>query len=142
MQERTRKSADTSGRRTEQDQAASSLTKRGEDIKTVIDDLLDEIDEVLENNAEEFVANYVQRRGESDSQAPVGSVSTLLAQAGSEDRQAAQPGHLQHPRGGGATRGGRAVLQTARVTVLGKTGRYRRRKNDLLPRLGSGDSRR
>ena len=72
----------------------------------------------------------------SDSQAPVGSVSTLLAQAGSEDRQAAQPGHLQHPRGGGATRAGRAVLQTARVTVLGKTGRHRRRGNDLLPRLG------
>jgi prokaryotic ubiquitin-like protein Pup len=29
-----------------------------------IDDLLDEIDEVLEENAEEFVKNYVQKGGE------------------------------------------------------------------------------
>ena len=29
-----------------------------------IDDLLDEIDSVLEENAEEFVRNYVQRGGE------------------------------------------------------------------------------
>lgn len=30
----------------------------------VLDDLLDEIDEVLEENAEEFVKNYVQKGGE------------------------------------------------------------------------------
>ena len=29
-----------------------------------VDDLLDEIDEVLEENAEEFVKNYVQKGGE------------------------------------------------------------------------------
>jgi ubiquitin-like protein Pup len=29
-----------------------------------LDDLLDEIDEVLEENAEEFVRNYVQKGGE------------------------------------------------------------------------------
>ncbi len=29
-----------------------------------LDDLLDEIDEVLEENAEEFVKNYVQKGGE------------------------------------------------------------------------------
>ena len=29
------------------------------------DDLLDEIDEVLENNAEDFVRNYVQKGGKS-----------------------------------------------------------------------------
>lgn len=29
-----------------------------------IDDLLDEIDDVLEENAEEFVKNYVQKGGE------------------------------------------------------------------------------
>lgn len=29
-----------------------------------IDDLLDEIDEALESNAEEFVRNYVQKGGE------------------------------------------------------------------------------
>ena len=31
---------------------------------TQIDDLLDEIDSVLEENAEEFVKNYVQKGGE------------------------------------------------------------------------------
>ncbi len=31
---------------------------------TRIDDLLDEIDSVLEENAEEFVKNYVQKGGE------------------------------------------------------------------------------
>jgi ubiquitin-like protein Pup len=39
-------------------------TKRGEDIKAELDDLLDEIDEVLEDNAEEFVRSYVQKGGQ------------------------------------------------------------------------------
>jgi ubiquitin-like protein Pup len=39
-------------------------TKRGEDIKAELDDLLDEIDEVLEENAEEFVRSYVQKGGQ------------------------------------------------------------------------------
>lgn len=38
--------------------------KSGEDLKHEIDDLLDEIDEVLETNAAEFVAAYVQKGGE------------------------------------------------------------------------------
>ena len=39
---------------------------RGSDTAAVtqIDDLLDEIDSVLEENAEEFVKNYVQKGGE------------------------------------------------------------------------------
>ena len=37
---------------------------RGEEIKGALDDLLDEIDEVLENNAEEFVKSYVQKGGQ------------------------------------------------------------------------------
>ncbi len=36
----------------------------GEKLKAEMDDLLDEIDEVLEENAEEFVRNYVQKGGE------------------------------------------------------------------------------
>jgi ubiquitin-like protein Pup len=39
-------------------------TERGEKLKAEIDDLLDEIDEVLEDNAEEFVRNYVQKGGQ------------------------------------------------------------------------------
>ena len=37
---------------------------KGEQLKSDLDDLLDEIDEVLEENAEEFVKNYVQKGGE------------------------------------------------------------------------------
>ena len=37
---------------------------KGEKLKAELDDLLDEIDEVLEENAEEFVRNYVQKGGE------------------------------------------------------------------------------
>ena len=42
--------------------AASS--ERGEKLKEDIDDLLDEIDSVLEDNAEEFVRSYVQKGGQ------------------------------------------------------------------------------
>ena len=38
--------------------------KQGERIKEELDDLLDEIDSVLEDNAEEFVKSYVQKGGE------------------------------------------------------------------------------
>jgi len=48
----------------EEEQRSETLTARGEELKETIDDLLDEIDEVLEENAEEFVAGYVQRGGE------------------------------------------------------------------------------
>ncbi|WP_420440236.1 ubiquitin-like protein Pup [Candidatus Poriferisodalis sp.] len=34
------------------------------ELKAELDDLLDEIDDVLETNAEEFVKNYVQKGGE------------------------------------------------------------------------------
>ena len=43
---------------------APQSTERGEKLKAEIDDLLDEIDEVLEENAEEFVRNYVQKGGQ------------------------------------------------------------------------------
>jgi prokaryotic ubiquitin-like protein Pup len=39
-------------------------SQTGEKLKAELDDLLDEIDEVLEDNAEEFVRNYVQKGGE------------------------------------------------------------------------------
>jgi ubiquitin-like protein Pup len=40
------------------------VSKKGEALKKDLDELIDEIDEVLEDNAEEFVKNYVQRGGE------------------------------------------------------------------------------
>jgi prokaryotic ubiquitin-like protein Pup len=39
-------------------------TAESDKIKADLDSLLDEIDEVLEGNAEEFVRNYVQKGGE------------------------------------------------------------------------------
>lgn len=47
--------------RTEEAPAAS---ERAAEIKTELDDLLDEIDEVLEANAEDFVKSYIQKGGE------------------------------------------------------------------------------
>ena len=41
-----------------------TTNKKGEELKAELDDLLDEIDEVLEENAEEFVRSYVQKGGE------------------------------------------------------------------------------
>ena len=40
------------------------LAKKGKELKEDMDALVDEIDEVLEENAEEFVKNYVQRGGQ------------------------------------------------------------------------------
>ena len=39
-------------------------TESGSKIKAELDDLLDEIDEVLETNAEDFVKSYIQKGGE------------------------------------------------------------------------------
>jgi len=39
-------------------------SEQGEKIKAELDDLLDEIDEVLEVNSEDFVRSYVQKGGE------------------------------------------------------------------------------
>lgn len=46
----------------EDDVAAPS--DHGEKLKAELDELLDEIDEVLEDNAEEFVRGYVQKGGQ------------------------------------------------------------------------------
>ncbi len=39
-------------------------SEKGEKLKAELDDLLDEIDEVLETNAEDFVKGYVQKGGQ------------------------------------------------------------------------------
>jgi len=43
---------------------AQNLAQRGEDLKKDLDAVLDDIDEVLEENAEEFVRSYVQKGGQ------------------------------------------------------------------------------
>lgn len=48
----------------EVEEVAPSGSEQGEKLKEDIDDLLDEIDEVLDTNAEEFVKSYVQKGGQ------------------------------------------------------------------------------
>ena len=43
---------------------APTTSEKGEELKADIDDLLDEIDEVLETNAEDFVKSYIQKGGQ------------------------------------------------------------------------------
>jgi ubiquitin-like protein Pup len=66
MAERTHKSKPAA--RTEEtvdtDAAAPATAETGEKLKAELDDLLDEIDEVLETNAEDFVKSYVQKGGQ------------------------------------------------------------------------------
>mgnify|MGYP003350827198 CR=1 FL=1 len=45
-------------------EAAPVSTEQGDKLKAELDDLLDEIDEVLESNAEDFVKSYVQKGGQ------------------------------------------------------------------------------
>ena len=45
-------------------EGSTKMAKKGEKLKEEMDALVDEIDEVLEENAEEFVKNYVQRGGQ------------------------------------------------------------------------------
>ena len=65
MAEREMKKKSTSAREDQEvvDEAPAT-SEQGEKIKAELDDLLDEIDEVLESNAEDFVKSYVQKGGE------------------------------------------------------------------------------
>ena len=67
MAERTQRSKSTG--RTDETVAAETDTApaasdAGEKLKAELDDLLDEIDGVLETNAEDFVKSYVQKGGQ------------------------------------------------------------------------------
>ena len=46
------------------EEEASNTSPTGDRLKAELDDLLDEIDEVLETNAEEFVNSYIQKGGQ------------------------------------------------------------------------------
>jgi prokaryotic ubiquitin-like protein Pup len=49
---------------TEVEEAAPATSESGEKLKAELDDLLDEIDDVLETNAEDFVKSYIQKGGQ------------------------------------------------------------------------------
>jgi ubiquitin-like protein Pup len=64
MAERTHKPKSTSDRRQDEVEQTPPVTETGDKLKAELDDLLDEIDEVLETNAEDFVKSYVQKGGQ------------------------------------------------------------------------------
>jgi ubiquitin-like protein Pup len=64
MAEQQRKQRAAPSRTEEVVEEAPATTERGDKLKAELDDLLDEIDEVLETNAEEFVKSYVQKGGQ------------------------------------------------------------------------------
>lgn len=64
MAERTQKPKPTAARADEEVVEATASTAQGDKLRAELDDLLDEIDGVLETNAEDFVKSYVQKGGE------------------------------------------------------------------------------
>jgi ubiquitin-like protein Pup len=66
MAERTQKPRTSPERRHDDETVDDTETVAGTGDKLIaeLDDLLDEIDEVLESNAEDFVKSYVQKGGQ------------------------------------------------------------------------------
>jgi prokaryotic ubiquitin-like protein Pup len=65
MPERERKQRPAPKERVDEEEVEDlAPSKQGEELKEELDDLLDEIDSVLEENAEDFVKSYVQKGGQ------------------------------------------------------------------------------
>ena len=62
--EQIRKPAPSREDQVETTEEAPAQSESGEKLKAELDDLLDEIDEVLETNAEDFVKSYIQKGGQ------------------------------------------------------------------------------
>jgi ubiquitin-like protein Pup len=64
MPERERRQRPAPKERVDEEVEDLAPPKQGEELKEELDDLLDEIDSVLEENAEDFVKSYVQKGGQ------------------------------------------------------------------------------
>ncbi len=64
MPEREQKRKQSPARADEVVEELPASTKQGDKLKADLDELLDEIDDVLEENAEEFVRSYIQKGGQ------------------------------------------------------------------------------
>ena len=64
MAERTQKQKPAPSRTEETVETAPPVQGSGDKLKAELDDLLDEIDEVLETNAEDFVKSFIQKGGQ------------------------------------------------------------------------------
>ncbi len=62
--EQKRKSAPQRSDEAVESEDVPATSESGEKIKAELDDLLDEIDDVLEQNAEDFVKSYIQKGGQ------------------------------------------------------------------------------
>ena len=63
-QEQKRTQRKDGGAEAGDDAGQVTSSEKGEKLKGEMDDILDEIDSVLEENAEEFVKSYVQKGGQ------------------------------------------------------------------------------
>ncbi len=63
-QKQPRRSSETEEQPQSEEAAESAVAERKEALDTEVDDLLDEIDDVLETNAEDFVKSFIQKGGE------------------------------------------------------------------------------
>jgi ubiquitin-like protein Pup len=64
QEQEQRKTQKRSGDGSDDEAGQVTSASKGEKLKEEMDDILDEIDSVLEENAEEFVKSYVQKGGE------------------------------------------------------------------------------
>ena len=64
QEQEQKKTQKRSGGGSDDDAGQVTSASKGEKLKEEMDDILDEIDSVLEENAEEFVKSYVQKGGE------------------------------------------------------------------------------
>jgi prokaryotic ubiquitin-like protein Pup len=64
MAEREQKKKPAPQRREDEVEETPASSEAGEKIKAELDELLDEIDDVLETNAEDFVKSYIQKGGQ------------------------------------------------------------------------------
>ncbi len=63
-QKQPRRSSETEEQPQSEESTESAVAERKEALDTEVDDLLDEIDDVLETNAEDFVKSFIQKGGE------------------------------------------------------------------------------
>jgi ubiquitin-like protein Pup len=64
MAEREQRRKSTTPNSSDDVEEIPTTSESGEKLKADMDDLLDEIDEVLETNAEDFVKSYIQKGGQ------------------------------------------------------------------------------
>ncbi len=63
-QKQPRRSSENEEQAQDEESTESAVAERKEALDSEVDDILDEIDDVLETNAEDFVKSFIQKGGE------------------------------------------------------------------------------